>query len=160
MLAWDTHLPNGCFGRQASQSTRRIVEQDHRSGRTPIYFRPPPNSRCFTCRLPTTWRSSWRRSIYRQILRPFHWVGNLSASGYADTGGDPSTAASSIGYIQVCIHVRNFGYPRTGRTNGVATSYFVQDGDLHYSRRLPTLYESSWRRSSSRVDLARSTGLA
>ena len=25
------------------------------------------------------------------------------------------SAASSIGYIQVCIHVRNFGYPRTGR---------------------------------------------
>ena len=32
------------------------------------------------------------------------------------------SAASSIGYIQVWIHVRNFGYPRTGRTNsGVGT---------------------------------------
>ena len=28
---------------------------------------------------------------------------------------DAFLAASSIGYIQVCIHVRNFGYPRTGR---------------------------------------------
>ena len=27
MVALDTQLPNGCFGRQASQSTRRIVEQ-------------------------------------------------------------------------------------------------------------------------------------
>ena len=27
MLAWDTHLPNGCVGHSATQFTRRIVEQ-------------------------------------------------------------------------------------------------------------------------------------
>ena len=27
MLAWDTHLPNGCFGRQASQLTLRLVHR-------------------------------------------------------------------------------------------------------------------------------------
>ena len=53
MLAWDTHRPNGCFGHSATQFTRRIVEQHSWSCRTPIHFRPPPNSRCFTSRLPT-----------------------------------------------------------------------------------------------------------
>ena len=33
-----------------------------------------------------------------------------------------SSIASSIGYIQVCIHVRNFGYPRTGPSRAEVTS--------------------------------------
>ena len=40
MLAWDTHLPNGCVGHSATQFTRRIVEQDYRAGRIPIHFGP------------------------------------------------------------------------------------------------------------------------
>ena len=137
MLAWDTHLPNGCVGHSAIRFTRRIVEQYPRSGRTPIHFRPPPNTRCFTCRLPTTWQSSWRRSVsrWRTMMVPFHRLSLISESPFGDrwpssSSNDrvgsrmPMQVANSPkhdGFVQTAQQLPSswvstlFGYPRTGR---------------------------------------------
>ena len=68
MLALDTQLPNACVGHSAILFTRRIVEQYPRSGRTPIHFRPPPNSTYFAGRLPTTWRSCGDLATALQVV--------------------------------------------------------------------------------------------
>ena len=65
MLAWDTHLPNGCFGRQASQSVLVATSDIVQTERETSWFSPRRPLWCSDS-LQTFWAASFvQLTIFR-----------------------------------------------------------------------------------------------